>query len=385
MKGLLKRIDEIGSTASCECDSSCCPSPGLSEASGIGPKPNRRDLFSRPWVLGWIATEAGEIPVVSSRLRLADVLSTWRVRWGIGRMSYATPAGLYALGNPGPDSSVFVTANYKMSFDRLREALAGLSAWLLVLDTQGINVWCAAGKATFGTDELVKRIEETGLSKIVAHRTLILPQLGAPGVASHEVTKRSKFKVVFGPVRARDIKAFLAAGMTATAEMRRVRFRFADRIVLVPVEIVGVLTNKYVLALLLLWLLRLFGLRIPALDMPVFLGTLLVGAALVPALLPWIPGKPFALKGWLLGLVWAAAVCLLRAIPLTTAKGILSVLSYLLFLPALSAFLAMNFTGSSTLTSLSGVVKEMKRAVPLMMAAVIFSAAAAIAAAVLPR
>jgi hypothetical protein len=385
MKGLLKRIDEIGSTASCSCDSSCCPSPESSETNATGPKLSRRELFSRPWVSGWMTTGAGELPVVSSRLRFADVLSTWRVRWSIGRMRYATPAGLYALGNPGPDSSVFVTANYKMSFDRLREALSGLSAWLLVLDTQGINVWCAAGKGTFGTDELVKQIEETGLSKIVTHRTLILPQLGAPGIASHEVTKRTKFKVVFGPVRARDIKAFLAAGMTATAEMRRVRFRFADRIVLVPVEIVGVMTNKYVLALILLWLFRLFGLRIPALDMPVFLGAVLVGAALVPALLPWIPGKPFALKGWLLGLVWAAAVCLLRAIPLTTAKGVLSALSYLLFLPALSAFLAMNFTGSSTLTSLSGVVKEMKRAVPLMMAAVIFSAAAAIAAALLPR
>ncbi len=43
-------------------------------------------------------------------------------------------------------------------------------------------------------------------------------------------------------------------------------------------------------------------------------------------------------------------------------------IAYLLFLPAISGFLAMGFTGSSTFTSLSGVVKEMKTAVPLMAA-----------------
>ena len=36
-----------------------------------------------------------------------------------------------------------------------------------------------------------------------------------------------------------------------------------------------------------------------------------------------------------------------------------------LLVPAISAYLAMNFTGASTFTSLSGVKKEMRRAVPL--------------------
>jgi hypothetical protein len=82
----------------------------------------------------------------------------------------------------------------------------------LILDTKGINVWCAAGKGTFGTDELVGRILKTGLSEIVSHRKLVLPQLGAPGVSAHEVTKQTGFSVVYGPVRAKDIKAFLDSG-----------------------------------------------------------------------------------------------------------------------------------------------------------------------------
>ena len=117
--------------------------------------------------------------------------------------------GLYALGSPTPESPVFVSANYTLSFDALRSALAGVDGYILVLDTHGINVWCAAGKGTFGTDELVNRIQVTGLKDIVNHRTLILPQLAAPGVAAHQVRKRSGFKVEYGPVRAEDLPEYL--------------------------------------------------------------------------------------------------------------------------------------------------------------------------------
>ena len=65
-----------------------------------------------------------------------------------------------------------VTANYKLSFDALRSQLADLDAWILVLETNGINVWCAAGKGTFGTDELVHRIRECQLEKVVKTRNL---------------------------------------------------------------------------------------------------------------------------------------------------------------------------------------------------------------------
>ena len=67
-------------------------------------------------------------------------------------MRFAVDPGLYALRNPGEQAPVLVTANYKMSFDRLRQALPGRDAWILVLDTNGINVWCAAGKGTFATE-----------------------------------------------------------------------------------------------------------------------------------------------------------------------------------------------------------------------------------------
>ena len=110
-----------------------------------------------------------------------------------------------ALGRPTDASPVFASANYKLSFDALRASLKGRDAWLLVLDTKGINVWCAAGKGTFGTLELVRSIAETELDKIVGHRTVIVPQLGAPGVSAHRVKFYSGFNVVYGPARAEDI------------------------------------------------------------------------------------------------------------------------------------------------------------------------------------
>src|SRR3972149_4169926 len=75
--------------------------------------------------------------------------------WGIGRDRCRVAPGLYALGAPGGDSPVLVTANYKLTFDVLRRDAAGLDAWILVLDTRGINVWCAAGEGTFGTEEAI--------------------------------------------------------------------------------------------------------------------------------------------------------------------------------------------------------------------------------------
>ena len=178
---------------------------------------------------------------VATELTFADRLGHWQMRWGIGRMRYRIAPGLYAVGQPAADSPVLVTANYKLTVDLLRQELTGLNAWMLVLDTKGINVWCAAGKGTFGTAELLRQVAATRLAEVVNHRTLIVPQLGAPGVSAHEVRSGCGFRVIYGPVRATDVPAFLAAGMQATPAMRRVTFSTGERLVLTPVELTSML------------------------------------------------------------------------------------------------------------------------------------------------
>lgn len=274
-------------------------------------------------------------------------------RWSVKRMEHRVEPGLYSLGNPTPDSPVFVTANYTLSFDALRSSLKNIDGYILVLDTQGVNVWCAAGKGTFGTDELVRRIEATHLPDVVRHRVLILPQLGAPGVAAHEVKKRAHFKVEYGPVRAEDLREYLKT-RKATPEMRRVRFTLKDRIALIPVEFVAVL-----LPLLLLILLGAKG--------PV--AAILAGTILFPILLPWIPTHDFSMKGFILGgiiaLPFVISAFLKRpdsALWLRSAWALM----YALLIPPITAYLTLNFTGSTTFTSRSGVRREIYRYVPLM-------------------
>ena len=304
------------------------------------------------------------VSVVSTALSFRDYLGAWKVRWGIGRMDYAVEPGLYAVGGPDENSLVLVSANYKLTFDSLRKKLSGLDCWLLILDTKGINVWCAAGKGAFGTEELLKRLEKTGLSKIVAHRRLILPQLGASGVNSNEVARRSGFSLVFGPVRANDIKRFIADGLKATREMRTVKFTAWDRLVLTPVELVSAAKTSLpvfgMLFLINLFAARQFGIR----DFVAYAGAVLAGTVITPLLLPVVPGRAFSWKGWLLGLVWS--VCALWLFGWFAPGFWLLAAGYLLLLPSVSAYLAMNFTGASTYTSPSGVLREMKLALPFI-------------------
>jgi hypothetical protein len=272
--------------------------------------------------------------------------------------------GLYSVGNPDNTSPVLVSANYKLTFDTLRKNLTALDCWLLILDTKGVNVWCAAGKGTFGTCELVNRIEDVGLADIVEHRKLIVPQLGATGVSGHEVTSRTGFSVSFGPVRASDIKEFISSGCKATKEMRTVKFTMLDRLVLTPMEIVEAAKVSLmvfgVLFLINLLTVRPFGLC----DFLAFCSAVFAGTFLTPVLLPFIPGRTFAFKGWLIGAICTAGIA--YSFGWFAPPFLLLGIGYILALPAYSAFIAMNFTGATTYTSFSGVIKEMKIALPLI-------------------
>lgn len=350
----------------------CCSSSDDGRQTGEVGELDKSSQHS-PWIVGWIGSPAGEIPAVATTLASGDFLGAWKARWAMGRMSYLVEPGLYAVGNPSPESHVFVSANYKMSFDRLRSALVGLDAWILVLDTKGVNVWCAAGKGTFGTDELIRQVYATNLSSVVSHHRLIVPQLGAPGIAAHEVRKRCGFRVVYGPVRATDIRAFLEAGMEATPEMRRVEFPLSDRLAVVPVELV--MSAKYVLGVMIALLLlaglgpdgyswaRVLGTGLGSAIL--FAGAFVAGTVLTPALLPWLPGRALSLKG-----VWIGTAFLIIVAGLLWANGMqvmnwATAAAWCLIVPVTASFAAMNFTGATTYTSLSGVRREMRFAVPV--------------------
>ncbi|MCL7475539.1 MAG: mercury methylation corrinoid protein HgcA [ANME-2 cluster archaeon] len=290
----------------------------------------------------------------TNHLTLSDHWDHLRARVGINRSGHLVEPGLYSLGNPTPDSPVFVTANYTLSFDAVRSSLDDwMKCYILVLDTKGINVWCAAGKGTFGTGELVNRIHITGLADKVNHRVLILPQLGATGVSAHELKKLTGFRVEYGPVRAADLSAYLETHK-ATPEMRRVQFNVIDRMVLFPVELVKVLPYLLVISIILYFASGPLAAAGAAAAM-------LAGIFLFPILLPFIPTKDFSSKGFILGGLVALPFALAAyryGIEPAPCIHISRAITPMLLMPPVTAFISLNFTGSTTFTSVTGVRKE---------------------------
>ncbi|MGC8604811.1 MAG: mercury methylation corrinoid protein HgcA [Desulfomonilaceae bacterium] len=315
----------------------------------------------------------GDVPAVSSRLEWTDYWGSLKVRFEIGRMKYTVDPGLYAVGQPDRESPVIVTGNYKLTFDSVRQALAKRDAWLLVLDTKGVNVWCAAGKGVFGTDELVARINSVKLPKVVFHRKLILPQLSGPGIAGYVVKQLTGFRVIYGPVEARDIPAFLDNGLRATPEMRTKEFPVAERAVLIPVEVIQ--SMKYFLPVAAIYFLvnglahmaDFWNYSIAGAEFSFLagIGAVIGGAVITPLLLPWLPGRSFSVKGLVAGILTFVALIAGSSIILRHQLNFLQLLASLLLICSGSSFIGANFTGSSTFTSLSGVKKEMRIAAPL--------------------
>jgi hypothetical protein len=303
---------------------------------------------------------------IDSTITFANRLDHFLARWGINRNGHRVDPGLYQLGNPTGESPVFASANYTLSFDALRSALAGYDAYILVLDTKGINVWCAAGKGTFGTDELVSRIGTTGLGCTVTHRKIIVPQLGAPGISAHDVQRRSGFRVEYGPVRAKNLPEYLNKG-TTTPAMRRVQFPVNDRIILSPVELVHVAVPAIVVTT------GLWFLAGPVAALAAVFAVV-AGTVLFPLLLPFIPTKDFSTKGLLLGGIGSIpfAIAFYSDTSLPGWARLASAITPLLIIPAVTAYLTLNFTGSTTFTSRTGVRKEIFRYIPFMTLMAVF-------------
>ena len=298
----------------------------------------------------------------------ADIWGGWKVRWGIKRNNYRIDPGLYAVGNPDDKSAVLVTANYKMTFDKLRKELRGLDLWILVLDTKGVNVWCAAGKGTFGTKELILRIRQTKISEIVTEKTLIIPQLGATGVSAPQIARITGFRVVFGPVRAKDIKKFLDVGMVADQEMRKVSFNTCQRLILTPMELVGTIKSSLLVFGVLFIFNLIFNGSFGIVDFYAYVGAVITGCVLTPLLLPLIPFRAFAAKGLILGLIWAFAVNWLNgwlsAFDLNLLRG-----DSLFITPTrdIRLFSDEFYRVFDLYIFLSGVKKEMRVAMPVLL------------------
>ena len=137
--------------------------------------------------------------------------------------------GLVKIGNPGRNSPVLLTGNFRLTVERVRRALDGIDAYLLVANSRGINVWCAATGGYLTNHDVISVLKTSGIEELVDHREVILPQLAATGIEGGVVHRRSCWRVVWGPVYARSIPDFLGA-RRKTPEMSTVRFAWPQRL-----------------------------------------------------------------------------------------------------------------------------------------------------------
>ena len=156
------------------------------------------------------------------------------VRTAIGTLfrllPLSTEPGLRVFGQPDERSPVFVTANFDLTVKRVTRYLKNLDCYLLIAPTGGINVWCAAKGGNFTAHSVISVVKTSRISNKVTNRTLILPQLAAPGVDAELVRKETGWQCKFGPVHAKDIPEYIANGLEKTDGMRRVQWPLVDRL-----------------------------------------------------------------------------------------------------------------------------------------------------------
>lgn len=137
--------------------------------------------------------------------------------------------GLIPIGEPDPSSPVLLTCNFRLTVERVKAALKGLDVFLLVANSRGVNVWCAATGGLFTNHDVVSALKTSGIQDRVNHRRIILPQLAATGIEASAIRDKTGWHVVWGPVDVVDIPAFLESGLDKTHRMRTVEFGWRAR------------------------------------------------------------------------------------------------------------------------------------------------------------
>lgn len=138
--------------------------------------------------------------------------------------------GLIKIGKPGRNSPVFLTCNYHLTVQRVKRSLRGMDAYLLVANSRGINVWCGAAGGHFTNHSVISVLKTSGIEELVDHKTVVLPQLAASGIEAKDIHEKTGWKVVWGPVYARDIPLFIGNKLMKTPGMRQVGFSWVQRI-----------------------------------------------------------------------------------------------------------------------------------------------------------
>ncbi len=262
--------------------------------------------------------------------------------------------GIYRSGNPTNESPIIVTANYIYTYIRVMNDLKGIDAWVLCVDSRGINVWCAARGGDFGNEQLIEAVQATNIQKFSNKKTLILPQLSAGGVSAPLLHKQSSsfpYKIKYGPVWSKHLPQYLKEHPARKPDkMKLAKFTFSHRLRAGISHTTFLFRKIFLIVLAVIALLLLvFG----KLDMLWIVGELAIGVIITNGLLSILFPltnftRKFVIKGVVIGII---NVLCLGFLLLIVHQSIIFVLLNICFIFWLAFFSTMSFSGSTMATS----------------------------------
>ncbi len=118
--------------------------------------------------------------------------------------------GLYEINSPKPESPVLVTTNFSITYFSISNEVegAGLPAWLMVADAEGMSVLTAWAAGKFDADRIAKAVKTTSVESKISRKRLVIP--GAVAVLMGEVEEALPgWQIEVGPREAVDVPAYL--------------------------------------------------------------------------------------------------------------------------------------------------------------------------------
>jgi demethylmenaquinone methyltransferase/2-methoxy-6-polyprenyl-1,4-benzoquinol methylase len=281
---------------------------------------------------------AGVIGRLEHRVTLRTLLlDLWLLFFRIIPPYPKVKPGLYAVGQPDENSPVLVTGNFDLTVRRLVQAIDGrVDVWVLVADSAGINVWCAAGGGYFTAEKVIAAVKSSHLDQVVRHHALILPQLCANGVDGWRVRKESGWGVHWGPAKAVDIPAYLADKRKKSDAMRWVRFPFRDRLEMVTVTL-GFYALLILLPVFIFWRGLFWPITFSMLGLSYFYAVVH----------PWLPGHDGLNKSIPLTVIALAGLFVYTAF--WNPLPVVNIFHWTIGLTGLSVFTAAELQGMSPL------------------------------------
>jgi ubiquinone/menaquinone biosynthesis C-methylase UbiE len=319
----------------------------------------KRDLEERYKRPGYYEPEFKDFQGLKSQLNVFRCLLTGQID------HIPIEPGIYRSGNPDKNSPIIATSNYIYTYIKVMRALKGIDAWVLCVDSRGINVWCAARGGNFGVRELLEAVKATNIEELTNTRTIILPQLSAGGVDSRVLPQNSQefpFKIKYGPVWAKNLPEYLETQPARKPEkMKIAKFSLKHRMR------AGLTHLTFLLRKVFLW--PLLGLLLVAFGLNTFsplnisyinIGEIIIWIGftnlIIAGLFPIVNfTRKFLIKGLSFGIL---NVILLGSLTWIFYNSIVTILFFSPFFLWLGFFCTMSFSGYTFATNPGEIQEE---------------------------